>query len=322
MSGNKISRGVLVFIAAAVVTLSASAQTYPTKPVRFVVPFAAGGGSDLFARLIALGLTDALGERVIVDNRPAVDGIVGTEIVARAAPDGHTLLIVNNSHAINSALGRKLPYDAIRDFAPISQILNQQMLLVVHPSLPVKTVRELVDHLKARPGKLNYGSSSNAAALPMELFKNMTATDIQRVPYKGSAPMAIDLVGGQVQLSMAGTVTMMPYLKTGKLRALGIGDLKRSAIMPDVPTIAEAGVPGYQAVLWFGMLAPAKTPRPIIERLNKEVVRILRAPDFVERASALGTDIVGSPPEEWGKFLASEIPKWTRIVKVSGFTSD
>lgn len=312
----------VVVIAAAAVSLSAPAQPYPNKPVRLVVPFAAGGGADLFARLIAKGLTDSLGERVIVDNRPAVDGVVGTEIVARAAADGYTLLIVNSSHAINAALGRKLPYDAIKDFAPISQILNQQMLLVVHPSLPVKTVRELIDYLKARPGKLNYGASSNATALPMELFKNMTGTDIQRISYKGSAPMAIDLVGGQVQLSMAGTVTVIPYIKGGKLRALGIGDLKRSAFMPDVPTISEAGVAGYQAVVWFGMLAPAKTPRPLLERLNKEVVRILQAPDFRERASALGTDIVGSTPQEWGKYLASEVDKWTKIVKISGFTSD
>lgn len=317
---NRLLR--LAGIIAAAVSLSALAQVYPSKPVRFIVPFAPGGGSDLFGRMIARGLTDALGESVIVDNRPAIDGIVGTEIVARAAPDGHTLLIINSSHAINAAMGRKLPYDTIKDFAPITQILNQQLLLVVHPSLPAKTVRELIDYLKARPGKLDYGASSNATALPMELFKNMTATDIQRIPYKGSAPMANDLLGGQIQMSMAGTVTVVPHVKTGRLRALGIGDLKRSAFLPDVPTIAESGVPGYQAVIWFGMFAPAKTPRSIIERLNKEVVRILHAPDFRERAGSLGADMVGNTPDEWGKFLSSEMEKWVKIVKVSGFKGD
>ncbi len=312
----------LVGIIAAAVSLSALAQGYPSKPVRLIVPTPPGGGTDVLARMIAQRLTEALGKSVVVDNRPAVDGIVGAEIVARAAPDGYSLLFISNSIAINVALGRKLPYDTLKDFAPITQTANQQLLLVVHPSLPVKTVRELVEYLKARPGKFNYGSGSNTNALPMELFKKMTATDIQHIPYKGGGPMVNDLLGGHVHLAMGGTVSVIPHVKAGKLRALGIGALKRSAFLPDVPTIAEAGVPGYQAVLWTGMFAPAKTPRSIIERLNKEVVRILHVPDFRERVSSLGSDVVGSTPDELGKFLASEIGKWAEVAKIAGFKSD
>ena len=312
----------LIGILAAAVSLSALAQGYPSKPVRLIVPYAPGGGTDVLARMIAQRLTEVLGKSVVVDNRPAVDGIVGAELVARSAPDGYSLLLISSSHAINAALGRKLPYDTIKDFAPITQTANQQLLLVVHPSLPVKTVSELVEYLRARPGKLDYGSSSNATALPMELFKKMTATDIQHIPYKGSGPMVSDLLGGQVRISMSGAVSVVPHVKGGKLRALGIGDLKRSAFLPDVPTVAEAGVPGYQAVIWTGMFAPAKTPRSIIERLNKEVVRILHVPDFSERISSLGADVVGNTPEEWGKFLASEIGKWAEIAKLAGFKSD
>lgn len=312
----------LIGIFAAVASISAPAQTYPTRPVRLIVPYAPGGGTDVLGRMISQRLGEALGQSIIVDNRPAVDGIVGAEILTRSAPDGYTLLIISSSHAINAALGRKLPYDTIKDFAPITQTANQQLLLVTHPSVPVKSTKELIDYVKARPGKLNYGSSSNATALPMELFKSMTGTDMQHIPYKGSGPMMIDLVGGQVQISMAGAVASIPHVKAGRLRALGIGDLKRSAFLPNIPTIAEGGVPGYQAVIWTGMFAPAKTPRPIIARLHKEVVRILQRPDFRERVSTLGSDVVGSTPEEWGKFLASEIGKWARIAKIAGFKAD
>lgn len=306
----------------AALSICAFAQAYPDKPVRLIVPYAPGGGTDVLARMIAQRLTDAFGKSVVVDNRAGVDGIVGAEIAARSAPDGYTLFLVSSSHAINVALGRKLPYDTIRDFTPITQTANQQLLLVVHPSLPVKSVLELKEYLKARPGKLNYGSSSNATALPMELFKTMTGTEIQHIPYKGSGPMLNDLLGGQVQVSIAGAVASIPHIKAGRLRVLGIGDAKRSAFLPDVPTIAEGGVPGYQAVIWTGMFAPAKTSRSLIDRVNTEVVRILRAPDFRERVSSLGADVVGSSPDEWGRFLVSEIEKWTKIAKIAGFKGD
>jgi len=312
----------LAGIVAAALSFSASAEVYPNKPVRLIVPYAPGGGTDVLARMIAQRLTEALNETVVVDNRPAVDGIVGADIVARAAPDGYTLLIISSSHAINAALGKKLPYDTIKDFAPITQTANQQLLLVVHPSMPVKTVKEFLEYVRARPGKLNYGASSNATALPMELFKSMTSTTIQHIPYKGSGPMVNDLLGGHVQMSMSGAVSVVPHVKGGRLRAIAIGDAKRSSFLPDVPTVAEGGVPGYQAVIWTGMFAPAKTPKAIIDRVNKEVVRILHVPDFSERVSSLGADVVGTSPADWGKFLASEITKWAKIAKAAGFTAD
>jgi len=193
---------------------------------------------------------------------------------------------------------------------------------VVHPSVPVRTVKEFIEYVKARPGKLNYGSSSSASALPMELFKSMTSTDILHIPYKGSGPMVNDLLGGHVQMSMAGAVAVVPHVNAGRLRAIAIGDLKRSSFLPDVPTLAEGGLPGYRAVIWTGMFAPAKTPQAIIDRLHKEVVRILHVQDFSERVSSLGADVVGSTPAEWGKFLASEIMKWAKIAKIAGFKAD
>ena len=312
----------LVSIIAVAVSLSALAQGYPTRPLRLIVPLAPGGGTDVLGRMMAGRLGDALGPSVIVDNRPARDNIVGTEIVAHAAPDGYTLLLTTISHSINAAMYKELPYDSIRDFAPITQTANQHLVLVVNPSLPAKTVKELIEYLKAHPGKLNYGSSSNATALPMELFKHMTATQIQNIPYKGSGQMMSDLLGRQVQLSMSGAVSAVPHIKAGRLRALGIASLKRSGFLPDVPTIAESGVPGFQAAAWTGLMAPAKTPRSVIERLNKEVVRILHMPDFSERISSLGADVVGSTPEEFGKFISNEIEKWTKIVKIAGFKSN
>lgn len=302
--------------------VGAFAQTYPTKPVRLVVPFAPGGGTDTLARMIAQRLTDALSQSVVVDNRAAVDGIAGSDIVAKSAPDGYTLIIVSSSHAINVALGKKLPYDTLRDFAPITQTANQQLLLVAHPAVPVKSVKELIGYVKARPGKLNYGSSSNAVALPMELFKAMTGSDVVHIPYKGSGPMLIDLLGGQVQMAIAGAVASLPHVKTGKLRGLGIGDARRSAFLPDFPTIAESGVPGYHAVIWTGMFAPRSTPRPIIERLNREVVRIVQAPAFKERMNNMGSDVVGSAPEQWGRFIEDEIVKWTKIAKLAGMKAE
>lgn len=312
----------VAFIVAAAVSLGASAQKYPSKPIRLVVPFAAGGGTDVVARLIAQRLGHALSQNMLVDNRPAMDGILGTEIVARAAPDGYTLLIASSSHAINAALGRKLPYDTIRDFAPIIQVSNQQLLLVVHPSVPVNNVAELLDYVKARPGKLNYGSSSNAVALPMELLKSMTGIDVLHIPYKGSGPMLNDLLGGQIHMAVAGAIASVPHVKAGRLRALGIGDARRSAFLPETPTIAESGVPGYQAVIWAGMFAPAGTPRPVVETLNAEIGLTLRTPEIREKLGAQGADPVGGTPEEWGAFLVRELEKWARVAAAAGFKAE
>jgi len=297
------------------------AQPYPTRPVRLVAPFAPGGGLDSTARLIAQRLTQSFGQSVVVDNRPAVDGIVGTETVARAAPDGYTLLIVNMSHAINPAIGRKLPYDTQKDFTPITQTNNQQLLLVIIPSVAAKSVTELIQMLKAKPGAMSYGSSSSAAALPMELFKSMTGTDIVQIPYKGTGPMLNDLLGGQIQLALGASISTVPQVKAGRLRALAIGDSKRSTIMPELPTMSEAGVPGYHAVIWNGILAPAQLPSALLQQLNKEIVTILHTPAVRERMESSGSEVVGSTPEEWRKFIELEIAKWTKIAKNAGITA-
>lgn len=321
---NKIQYLRVIFSVTAAIAASplsaqpASTSSYPTKPVRLLVPFAPGGGTDTLARMIAQRLSETLGQTVVVDNRPAVDGIVATETVAKAAPDGYTLILVSSSHAINPALRKSLPYDTLRDFAPISQTAVQQLLLVTHPSVPAKSVKELIALLKADPSKYNYASSSSAVALPMELFKSMSGTSIQHIPYKGTAPMMNDLIGGQVQLAISGAIGAIPHVKSGRLRGLAIGDVKRSAMMPDIPTIAESGVPGYQASIWTGMFGPAKLPRPIIDKVQKDVVRIVQNAEFKSKMNQMGSDTVGSTPEELGKFIEAELGKWAKIARIAG----
>ena len=301
------------------VTLTVSslsfAESYPVKPLRFVIPLAPGGGTDMVARRVAQRLSEALGQSVIPDNRPAVDGVIASEIVARARPDGYTLLFSSSSHAMNVAIGRKLPYDAIRDFSPITQTANQQLILVVHPSLPVHTVHELIDYAKARPGKLNYGASSNAVQLPMELFNAMAGIKINYIPYKGSAPVLVDLLAGRIETSFSPAVATLPHVRSNKLRALAIGDLKRSAAFPEIPTVTESVIPKFQATAWTGLLAPANTPAAIINRLNREVVKIVLSSDFKEWITQSGADPVGSTPEEFLAFIKSEITKWSGIAK-------
>ncbi len=293
-------------------------SAYPAKSIRLLIPFAPGGGADILNRMIAQRLGATMGQTVIADNRPAVDGVVATETAAHAAPDGYTLLVVTLSFAINSAIGRTLPYDAIRDFAPITQTASQQVILIVHPSLPVNSVTELIEYAKARPGALNYGSSSNAGQLPMELFNAMTGIRTVHIPYKGSAPMLVDLVGGQIQLTFGGALVSMPHVKSGKLRALAIGDLKRSPSLPSLPTVAESGVPGYQALQWMGLVAPAKTPRTIIDRLYRETARLVHSPELRDRLLEIGNDPVGSTPEQFAAFIKAEIPKWAKIARGAG----
>ena len=309
--GFKLS---LLLVTLAVSSLS-FAESYPVKPLRFVIPLAPGGGTDMVARRVAQRLSEALGQSVIPDNRPAVDGVIASEIVARARPDGYTLLFSSSSHAMNVAIGRKLPYDAIRDFSPITQTANQQLILVVHPSLPVHTVHELIDYAKARPGNLNYGASSNAVQLPMELFNAMAGIKINYIPYKGSAPVLVDLLAGRIETSFSPAVATLPHVRSNKLRALAIGDLKRSAAFPEIPTVTESGIPKFQATAWTGLLAPANTPAAIINRLNREVVKIVLSSDFKEWITQSGADPVGSTPEEFLAFIKSEITKWSGIAK-------
>ena len=315
----------LVFAFSAGLTgLQAEAQeTYPSKPIRLVVPYTPAGGTDILARMVARRLAESLGVAVIIDNRPGSDGSIGTNIVAKAPADGYTLLIDGTSQANNVAFGKDMPYKSARDLAPIVQTANQQVLLMVRDDLPVKSVKELIAYAKKFPGKLNYGSSSNANALPMELLKVMTGTQMVHVPYRGSGPMLTDLLGGQVDLAMSGAPAPLPHIRAGKLRALGIGDSQRSASLPEFPTIAESGVPGFQTLQWSGMFAPSGTPRPIIERLNREVVAILQDPEFKKQMIEAGFDPVqgANTPEQWGEVIAADVSKWSKVVKLVGLDS-
>ena len=311
-------------LAAAAMLTQAQTSPWPSKPIRLVVPYTPAGGTDILGRMIGRRLADALGVPVLIDNRPGSDGSIGSDIVAKAPPDGYTLLIDGTSQAYNVAFGKKLPYDGARDLAPIVQTANQQVLLLVNASLPVKTVTELIDYAKANPGKLSYGASSNANALPMELLKSMTGTNIVHVPYRGSGPMLNDLLGGQVELAMSGAAAPLPHVKAGKLRVLGIGDDQRSPSLPEFPTISEAGVPGFQTLQWSGMYAPRGTPRPIIDRINQEVVTVLQDPVFKQQMVDAGFDVVTGPntPERWGSLVAAEVTKWSRIAKMVGLKAD
>jgi tripartite-type tricarboxylate transporter receptor subunit TctC len=304
---------------AAAQSAAPDAGAYPSKPIRMVIPFPPGGGLDVLTRMVSQKLSESLGQPIIADNRPASDGVLAEDTVAKAVPDGYTLLTVSSSHAINPAIGKKLPYDTTKDFAPITQMASQALLLVVAPTLPAKSVRELIDLAKKTPGGLNFGSSSNATQLPAELFNVMAGIKMVHVPYKGAAPMITDIIGGHIQLSFGASSSVMPLVKSGRLVALATGDNRRSPLLPDVPTVAESGVPGYHAVIWSGMLAPAKTPPALIERLNREVVRVLNLPDIRDRMSnQLGLDPVGNSSAAWGQFIRAEISKWAKIAKMAG----
>ena len=310
-----------VFLIAALTgAASAEAQNYPVRPVRLVVPSSPGGGTDISARIIAPKLSEYLGQQVVVDNRPGAGTMIGGEVVARAAPDGYTLLMGISTLAINPAIYRKVPYDALRDFAPVSQAVALPNVLVAHPSLPVKSVKELIAFAKARPGQLNFASAGLGTSphLSMELFLSMTKLKMVHVPYKGSGPGVVDLVAGHVPLMMPNMLSALPHIKTGRLRALGVTSARRAAGAPDIPTIAEAGVPGYEAVQWYGVLAPAGTPRPIVTRLHAQIVRVLQLPDIRQRFSTDGAEAVGSSPEEFATFIRAETAKWARVIKDAG----
>jgi tripartite-type tricarboxylate transporter receptor subunit TctC len=296
----------------------AHAQSYPTKTIRLVVAGAPGGGTDIVGRMVAVKLAESLGQPVVVDPRGAMVGSVGTDVVARAAPDGHTILIAASSHSMNPALLKSLPYDTLKDFAPVTQATRQDMLLVVHPSLPAKSLKELLALAKASPGKLNYGAGQVANALPMELLKSMSGTTIQHVPYKGGGAMLNAVIANEVHMAISGAITAIPHMKDGRLRVLGMGGARRSESLPDVPTIAEAGVPGYEATNWHGFFVPAKTPRAIIDRLHKEIAAVLHSGEVRQRLLSLGSEPVGSTPEVWSRFVQSEVVKWGKVARGAG----
>jgi len=316
----KISTVVLaaVLVPAAVTASAAdSAPAYPSKPVRIIAASSPGSAVDIVVRIIAQKLSEPFGQQVIVDNRAGAGGNLGADLAAKAPPDGYTLFIGSPAHAINTGLYRKLNYDLLRDFAPVSQVTTGAYMVVVHPSLPAKTLKELIALARAKPGQLNYSSAGagNATHLAGELFKSLTKTSIEHVPYKGGGPAMTDLIGGQVQIMFPNLTQALPQVKTGRLRALAVTSEKRSPSAPDVPTGIEAGVPGYVVTSWFGILAPVGTPREIVMKLNGDLVQILRAADVREKLAGDGAEPVTSTPEQFGIFLKSEVAKWTQVIR-------
>jgi tripartite-type tricarboxylate transporter receptor subunit TctC len=294
---------------------------YPERLIRIIVPTAPGGPSDIGARLIAQELTKRWGKQVIVDTRPGAGSIIGSEIVARAPPDGYTLLLTPSTLAINPATYKSMPYDAVRDFAPITQTHFVPSLIVLHPSVPAKSVKELIALAAAHPGEILYGSSGHGTNphLVIELFASMARIRLTHVPYKGTLPGLIETLAGRVAMIATSSMSLLvPHVRSGRLRALGITTAARSPALPDIPTIAEAGVPGYEAVQWSGLLAPAGTPQDVINRLHKEVTAILRAPDVRDRLTADSAEIVAGTPAEFSEFLKAELVKWANVVKAAG----
>ncbi|MEO8305376.1 MAG: tripartite tricarboxylate transporter substrate binding protein [Betaproteobacteria bacterium] len=305
--------------------LPAAAQGYPAKPIRLVAPSTPGDAPDVIARMIADKLSVVLGQQVIVDNRPGAGGVVGSEFVAKAPPDGYTLIMGNaGSHGINAAVYTKLPYDIQRDFAPVSQIAIAPNIFVINPGVPAKTIQEFIVYVKSKPGQLGYASGGNGSSshMSMELFKSMTGTDLIHVPYKGSSPALTDVVSGQNVVMSVNMPPAVPLVKAGKLRALAVTTRTRSPLMPDVPTVAESGLAGYETVAWFGVLAPAGTPKDIVNRLSAEIAIIARSPEMRERLASLGAEPVGSTPEEFAAVIARDIAKWTTLAKSVGIKID
>ncbi|HTF16326.1 MAG TPA: tripartite tricarboxylate transporter substrate binding protein [Burkholderiales bacterium] len=300
---------------------AAAAEPYPARPVRFVVAFPPGGGTDIIARSIAQKLGERLGQQVLVDNRPGAGGNIGTDIVAKSSPDGYTLLMGSAGPlAINASLFARMPFDPIKDLAPVTLAASTPNVLVVHPSLPAATVRELIALAKARPGEINFASSGHGtpAHLAGELFNSMAGVKLIHVPYKGAAPALADLLGGQVQLMFSTMPPALPHVKDGQLRALAVTSLKRSPAAPDLPTVDEIALPGFEANTWHGVVVPAGTPGAIVARLNREIVAILHLPDVVERLSGQGAEALGSTPEEFAAYIKSESVKWAKVVRDSG----
>ena len=311
---------------AAAVPPAALAQTaFPTRPIRIVVPFPPGGTTDILARAAAQKMAEAWKEQAVVDNRPGAGGNIGAELVAKAPPDGYTMLMGTvGTHSINASLYAKMPYDHVRDFAPVILVAAVPNVLVVHPSVPVNSVAELIAYAKANPGRLNFASSGSGTSIHLagELFKVMAGVTMTHVPYKGSAPAIADLVGGQVQLMFDNLPSALPQIKAGRLRALGVTSAQRAPALPDVPTIAESGLPGYEASSWFGLLAPAGTPKDVIAKVNGEVARWLASPEAKEKLLSQGANAAGGTPEDFARHIAAETAKWQQVVKASGAKVD
>ena len=301
----------------------AFAQVYPARPIRIIVPFGAGGPSDLLARTVGQKLTESWGQQVFIDNRPGANGIVGTELAAKSAPDGYTLVIgTGGTHGINASLFPKLPYDTVKDFAPVTRLGLAPYLLVAHPSLPVRSAKNLIELARARPGEIAWATGGSPTQLAAELFKRTARIDVVIVPYKGNAPAVTAVISGEVSLVFGNIALSAPQVKAGRLRPLGVSGVQRSAAVPNVPTIAESGLPGFEASGWYGLLAPGGTPRAIVERLHAEVVRILRLPEIAQRLRAEAFDLPADTPDQFKAAIRAEIAKWAPIVKDAGIRAE
>jgi len=310
----------LVLVLAAVGAQCAFAQNYPTRPIRLVVASSPGGASDILARLLAQKLGEQFKEQIVVDNRGGASGILGTDIVAKATPDGYTLLIIQPSLTINPNVFRKLPYDVVRDFAPISLVVDAAQMLSVNPSLAAKSVKDLIALAKAKPGQLTFGSPGFGTSphLTAELFKHKAGIEMQQIIFKGSGPAYVSLISGEISAMIATALSMMPHVKTGRIRPLGVTLLKRLEILPEVPTIAESGLPGFKTSQWFGFLAPAGTPAPVIDRIYQALSRAAGSPEVKSRLAAQGVDVVSTSPKEFTKVIREELVQWAAVVKAAG----
>ena len=300
------------------------AQTYPAKPVRIIVPFAAGGPADIYARAIGQKLQDAFGQAFVIDDRPGAGAVIGTESAAKSPADGYTLLMMSNTHTVNESLLKTKPYDLLRDFTPVAAVNYSDLVMVVHPSVQAVTLKEFIDLAKAKPGALNYASSGPGTPYHMagELFKSMAGIDVVHVPYKGSAGARTDVMGGQVQMMFDAVTTMAPLVRSGKLRALATTGLARSSVLSDVPTMTEAGVPMYEATIWLGIMAPAGTPKAVVDKLNMEINKVLANADVKDAWAKQGATAMNMSPEQFGKYLRADIEKWGRIVKSAAISVD
>ena len=298
----------------------AHAQQYPVKSIRFISPYPPGGGNDTLSRIIADKMGEQLGQRVIVDNRPGANTIVGTELLAKSPPDGYTFALVPNTFATNPGFYPKLPYDSLRDFAPVGQVAQSPQTLVVHPSLPVKTLKDLLALAKSKPGQLSYGSSGTGSVghLAMLLLTTMTGVPFLHVPYKGTIIVMSDVMGGHIPLTMSSMLTTLPQVRAGKLRIIAITSAQRVKAIPDVPTVAESGVPGYEMTLWYGFIAPARTPDAILKRVNSELAVALKHPDVIEKLSSQAVEPSPTSPEQFGKLIRTELEKWTKVIRATG----
>ena len=312
--------GLIGIVAAGCAAAGANAQQYPSKPVRIVVPFAAGGPADIYARYLGQRLSESLNQQFVVDDRPGAGSIIGTEIVQKSPADGYTLLMMSNTHTVNESLVPKKPFALMKDFVAIAPVNYSDLVLVVHPTVPARTVKELIALAKARPNGLNYASSGTGTPYHMagELFKAMARVQIVHVPHKGSSEARTSVMSGQVEMMLDAITTMTPLVRAGRVRALGTSGSKRSTVLPDVPTIAEAGVPGYESTIWIGIMAPAGTPKPVIDKLNAEINKVVKRPDVKKAWNEQGAEPMIMTPAQFEKYLDQDIVKWARIVKISG----